>query len=45
MDDGSDHRANADVREDPEEFFHAIIRGEITYVPPPGDDEDARVDL
>ena len=31
MDGSSHHRANA---EDPEEFLHGVIRGEITYVPP-----------
>ena len=30
-DDSSHHRALA---EDPEEFLHGVIRGEITYVPP-----------
>ena len=42
MDDGSSHhRAHG---EDPEEFLHGVIRGEITYVPPPAL-EDAGVDL
>jgi hypothetical protein len=42
MDDGSSHhRAHADVPEDPEEFLHGVIRGDITYVPEyAGDDED-----
>jgi hypothetical protein len=35
MDDGSSHyRAHAEDPEDPEEFLHGVIRGEITYVPP-----------
>ena len=42
--DGSHHRAHAEDPEDPEEFLSAVIRGEITYVPPP-DPEDAGVDL
>ena len=37
--DGSHHRAK-----DPEEFLSAVIRGEITYVPPPAP-EDTGVDL
>ena len=47
MDDGSDHRTNAeeDVPEDPEEYFHTLVRGEIKYVPPPGEDLDGGVDL
>ena len=47
MDDGSDHRANAEenVPEDPEEYFHALVRGEIEYVPPPSEDLDGGVDL
>ena len=43
--DGSYDRTNvADVPKDAEEFYHAMIRGEITYVPP-HDDEDAGVEL
>ena len=47
MDDGSDHHANAEenMPEDPEEFFHALVRGDIAYVPPPGEDLDGGVDL
>ena len=47
MDDGSDHRANAEenMPEDREEYFHALVRGEIEYVPPPGEDLDGGVDL
>ena len=47
MDDGSDQRANAEenMAEDPEEFFHALVRGDIAYVPPPGEDLDGGVDL
>ena len=43
--DGSYHRGNDDVTEnvDPKEFFHAVIRGDITYVPP-YDDGDARIE-
>ena len=43
--DGSYDRTNAaDVPEDPEEFYHAMIRGEITYVPP-HDDQDDGIEL
>ena len=45
--DGLYHRNNDDVPEnmEPEEFFHALVRGDITYVPPPGENEDAGVDI
>ena len=45
MDDGSDHRASADLARDLEEYFHALVRGEITYVSPTGEDEDGGIDL
>jgi hypothetical protein len=42
--DGSHHRANADVPEDPEEYISALIRGDIPYVQEDAP-EDAGVDL
>ena len=43
--DGSYDRTNAaDVLENAEEFYHAMIRGEITYVPP-HDDQDDGIEL
>ena len=44
MDGSSHHRANAEYPEDPEEFLHGVIRGDIAYVPPLAP-EDAGVDL